>query len=490
MTELAGAPPRRDAVAAGLATAGCAALALAVAVGGRGAVAAVVLGGASLSAAAVARRRVVPWEHALAAILLVILFIPINRYKIPGGLPFDLEPYRLVVALVLAGWAVSLLVDPRVTLRRTGLEGPIALILAAAVASIVLNPARVGALQPTVVKGFTFFLSFLAVLLLIVSVVRSERSALFLAKLLVLGGGLVGALAVVEARTGITPFTHLERVFPFLTLEPSTTEIVRGSTVRAFGPAEHPIALSAALVVLIPLAVYVVRASSVRWYVPLFALATGVLATGSRTGVIMLVVTALVFLALKPRETRRLWPLVLPLLVLTHFAAPGTLGSLRYSFQPAGGLVAQQSNTTGDCDSDGRVADLEPTLAEVAKKPLLGYGFGTRVTTGPEKNGCILDNQWLGTLVDVGVVGFVAWLWFFLAVIRRLGGLARADDSPASWLYAAVAASSAALAVGMLTFDGLGFTQVTFLLFVLIGLGTAVARSGGSVRRAEAPEHS
>ena len=33
-----------------------------------------------------------------SALVLVVLFIPIRRYTLPGGLPFQLEPYRLMTA--------------------------------------------------------------------------------------------------------------------------------------------------------------------------------------------------------------------------------------------------------------------------------------------------------------------------------------------------------------------------------------------------------
>ena len=41
-------------------------------------------------------------------------------------------------------------------------------------------------------------------------------------------------------------------------------------------------------------------------------------------------------------------------------------------------------------------------------------------------------------------------------------------------LLASLAASVAAYGVGMLTFDAFSFIQVTFLLFILVGLGSAL----------------
>jgi polysaccharide biosynthesis protein PslJ len=91
---------------------------------------------------------------------------------------------------------------------------------------------------------------------------------------------------------------------------------------------------------------------------------------------------------------------------------------------------------------------------------------------GVESN--ILDNQWLGTLLGTGIVGFFGWLWLFVRAVRRFGAEAKRDDSERGWLLAAIAASVAAYAVGMLTFDAFAFIQVTFLLFILIGLGAAL----------------
>ena len=83
----------------------------------------------------------------------------------------------------------------------------------------------------------------------------------------------------------------------------------------------------------------------------------------------------------------------------------------------------------------------------------------------------IYDVQWL---LEIGALGFFGWLWFFARVVRRLGKEAKEDDSERGWLLVSIAASVAAFAVGMLTFDAFSFIQVTFLMFVFVGLGASL----------------
>jgi O-antigen ligase len=237
---------------------------------------------------------------------------------------------------------------------------------------------------------------------------------------------------------------------------------------------------------IVPLAFYLARRyRQRRWMLCALLLLAASAATVSRTGVIMLAVAGLVFLWLRPRETRRLWPVLLLAPIAIHFALPGTLGAIKNSFFPAGGLIAEHKAQAGTGGS-GRLADLGPGIDQWKQRPLLGDGFGTRVvdstiisspgpkTSGLDPNVQILDNQWLGLLIETGVVGFFGWLWFFARVLRRLGAEAKRDESDRGWLLASLTAGIAAYAVGMLTYDAFAFIQVTFLMFIFVGLGAAL----------------
>ncbi len=425
---------------------------------------------------AVAYRTLLAWDSMLALLVLVILFVPIQRYVLPGSLPFGLEPYRLLIAFMIAGWIASLLVDPEVRLRRSGFELPVLLILTGAIGSVLANSGRVAERDAFVAKGITFLLSFILLFFFIVSVVRTKAQIEQLLRFMVSGGAVLAMFAIVESRTQYNVFDHLSNVVPLLDSAPfSVASSEEGRGVRAFASAQHPIALGAALVLLIPPAVYLVRVSarsSWWWRVAAGLLAVGSLATLSRTSVLMLVAVAAVFLWLRPRQTRRLWPLLIPMVLIVHFVIPGTLGTLKQSFLPAGGLIAEQQSNPGS-RGQGRIADLGPSLREFAEKPLVGQGYATRVVDTARPSDQILDDQWLGILLETGLVGLIGWFWLVARSIRRLAHGAKEDDGDRGWLLAALAASVATFAVGMLTVDAFAFVQVTVLFFILLGLGAA-----------------
>lgn len=445
-----------------------------------------VLGAFVLGLVAVAwQRRLLAWPTLLGYVLLVILFIPIRRYSIAAGLPVALEPYRLLIFAVLAAWALALVADPATRLARTGLEAPVALITFAILASLALNIPRLTSqgLGADVVKHVSFFASFLLVMFFTASAVTTRRGIDGLLKLLVGSGAVVAVLTIYEWRSGVNVFNQLGNWVPVLHLDPTainTSDLVRGGRIRAYASAQHPIALGALLVMLLPLAVYLWRRTgNLAWMAMGGLLVAGALATTSRTAALMLVVLLVTFLMLKRAETVRLLPLLVPLLVCVQVAIPGTLGTFRAIILPDNGsVVSEQEGGAGT--GTGRLQDVGPSLTEWGRTPLFGQGFGTRLPSEDDSvvNARILDDEWLGTLLEVGAVGFLAFLWLYVRAVRRLARRAREDTGSYGWLLTGLAAAITAFAVGMLTYDAFSFIQVTVLSFVLLGLGAAALRIG------------
>jgi hypothetical protein len=419
-------------------------------------------------------RAITPWPRLFGLLIFVILFIPIRRYVLPFKVGIQMEPYRLLVALIVVGWVVSLLVDRRVHVRRCGFEGPLFLIVATAFASEMANHARFASVQTIAIKQLSFLLSFIVVVYIVTSVIRTTAQVEGLVRILVGGSAIIGVLTLVESRTQYNIFDHLQQFIPLLRFQDLATVGNDGRGFRATASAQHPIPLGAALMLVIPFGVYLIKSTGEkRWWIATALLPLGALVTRSRTGVFVLVVIAVVYAFQRPREVKRLWPAILPLFVALHFAAPGTIGSIKGSLFPKGGIVNAEDQGAGTAGS-GRVADLGPGIKEWKLHPIVGEGFGTRVVDGPQANAPILDDQWLETLLESGFLGAFGWLWLFIRARRRFKRASRRDPTGRSWLFTALSASVTGYAMAMMTYDSFSFIQVSFLLFLQLGFGSVL----------------
>ncbi len=431
------------------------------------------------------QRRLFAWHTMLATIILVLFLIPIRRYAFVSGLPFNLEIYRLLIFLAGGLWVGSLLIDPAVRFRRSVMDFPFAVLGFVYLASLAACGSRLGqaGLTSAAIKQVSVFLGFLLVYFLITSVVVRFEDVEALLRVLVGGGAVVAFFSLVEARTNWNAFDHLAVLLPFLqhSEQLSADALARGGHLRVLGSAEHPIALSALFVMLVPLGAYLGdRTRQRRWWLATILLLGAALGTLSRTGVVMLAVTLVVLTVLRPAEMRVLFrrtrKFILPLLVAVHLALPGTLGTFNELFFSNGGLIAQQS---GGQVGSGRVASFGPGLQVVGQHPLLGLGYGTRITDpeSPYKNSFITDDGWLSTAMEAGLLAVLAWLGIFLSFLVRLGRASLRDRTARGRLLAACVASTTSFAVGMATYDAQSFLQVTFALFIIFALGAAAYRA-------------
>jgi hypothetical protein len=445
---------------------------------GTPAIAAVVALGAVIT---VSHQAVLRWPAVLALLISVMLFVPIGRYSIPVGLPFDLELYRVAVAAVLGVWAGALLIDPSVRLRRSPFEIPLLIIVCATSGSLIVNVGRVAPLGSAVLKAITFFLSFVLVHYLLISIVRGRESVEKLIKFLVAGTAAVAVFAIVEQRSGFNLFNHVAIFLPFLHFN-GAVEADRYGLMRAVGSSAHPIELGVLLAMVIPLGLALTFGSGRRWFIPTAILLVGVMSAASRTPILVLLAAGLVLIWLQPRDVKRLLPLAVPLMVVIKLALPGSIATLKSAFLPAGGLVHEQAAFHREADpllAGGRVRQLGPMLQEAGRTPILGQGFATRQTgfDNPLRNAPILDNQWLGLVLETGLAGVLGWAALFFGSARRLGRASRRRAGPEGWLPAGLAASIVGFGVAMFTFDAFKFIQVSFVFWIVISLSASLLLS-------------
>ena len=373
--------------------------------------------------------------------------------------------------------------------------------------SEVVNPARVSVVESFVIKAVWLFVCFVLVVYMIVSVIRTRNALDRVIKFMVGAGCIVAVGALIQMKSGINIFDYLRLVLPLQYL-PTDEIVLRGGHFRALASAGHPIELSSTLSMLMPFAIYLAIKTRKRiWWVAFLVLLLGEFASGSRTGMLGVAAMVGIFVWLRPRQTLRFWPALVPLLAVVHVIAPGALGGVYGGFFPSGGLVAQQSQTFHGHDLS-RLSRIGASMTEFKQHNLLfGEGWGTRVTGGAGNfdasssqtdnalpsatnlamsqgqlvngvNAEILDDQWLKSLLETGILGVLAWAWLFLRAIRRLGARAKLErESPDGWLPIAIAAALTGFAISMATYDAFSFVQATTLAFILIAFSSIVLQS-------------
>jgi len=146
-------------------------------------------------------RWIFAWPTLIGTTILVILWIPIRRFELPGSLPFSLEPYRVMILVLGLCWVASLLVDRRVQLRRTPIDGPLLLVVLVAAASVAANSGRLadGAVNDSVWKAMLFLVSYPIFFYAVVSVTKTYADVERLVRIFVAGGAVVALFAIVEA---------------------------------------------------------------------------------------------------------------------------------------------------------------------------------------------------------------------------------------------------------------------------------------------------
>jgi polysaccharide biosynthesis protein PslJ len=181
----------------------------------------------------------------------------------------------------------------------------------------------------------------------------------------------------------------------------------------------------------------------------------------SRSAVLGAVVVAIVVLAgLESRLRPRAVAVGAAFMVFVYVTTPGLLGTLRNLFLDAG----------SDTSITYRTKDYEAVGEYIRQAPWLGRGPGTFLSD----TYIVLDNQYLMTAIETGLVGLSVVIVYLLstAFLGR-GARHRAREPAVRDLGQAFAAVSLASAVTAFTFDAFSFLM--FAGFVPLCLGLAGA---------------
>jgi hypothetical protein len=398
----------------------------------------------------------------LAVYLVLLLCIP--SIVVIMGLGSVGSPATLFGVAMLGWWGVARL-DPRTRQQSSGpqpMRRAVGILLAAVAASYVAAGLRGldGLEHRAADRGLLTFLGVVGVTCVAADGIRSRERLDALLGILVATGAGMALVGLLQFRLAFDVAAIYDKI-PGLTFNGTDNFVFTVGVRRVASTAGHPIEFGVVLALILPIALH--RAFHAppgrsRWAWFLAAMVgLGIPLSISRSAVVCLAVAFVVLLIGWPRA-RRLWALkVVPLfLVVVRVIAPGTLGTLWT------GLLGFRN----DPSIQGRANNRALVGSYVAERPFIGRGFGTFM---PERY-VLLDNQYLGIVVELGFVGLLAVLlvlgvaFGLTAQVRR-----RAADDETRDLALALAASVAAAAAGLATFDGFGFAAFTGLTFVLLG---------------------
>lgn len=292
------------------------------------------------------------------------------------------------------------------------------------------------------------------------SLARTE----ILVRALVLLVALLSAFALVQFVTGEV---WLDRIkIPGLTPVPGAGLGVRSGMVRVSSTSTSPIELSVVLAMVLPLAIALARhVERRRW---IYILSTMVI-TGaafvsiSRSALLCAFVSLGVMSFAWPLVTRMKAAVVaLAAGAVAYLTTPGLLGTLGNLFTGA----------ADDSSVQSRIGSYEIAESFIRSSPWLGRGFGTFL---PKYR--ILDNSWLGLLIEGGVLGTVGLLVLVvvaMATALRASRLAiRPIDREIAWACLAAVASGG---FGLAFFDGFAFPQTVGIWFLAMGIAGGMRR--------------
>ena len=401
----------------------------------------------------------------------LVLQIGIPARLVLPGLGGAGRPAVILGLGLLVWWLIAHLSPDLVPLGRQPLRWTLCVFVATVLASYVLGLDR--GLRPLESRGAGRYLLGLGSLLG-VSLITADglRDAASLRRVL---RWLVG-MCTFSAVLGILQFRNIDLAGyihpPGLIYNQELVGIrLRGGPGfnRVYGTAQHYIEFGVTLAMSLPVALHLALTDAHprmrrRWWACAVVIAAAIPFSISRAGALGLFVSFVVLCAAWPRRLRVKRILVAVIGVgAFRLVVPGVLGTIKSAFL----------NFNNDPSILNRRSDYAAVGGYIRDRPYFGRGPGT---FAPEIYR-VLDNQFLGSVIELGFIGTTALLGIFLGawcqsrIVRK-----RAVEEELAHLGQALAASVAVALVASFTFDSLAFPTFAGLFFVVVGLCAALWR--------------
>lgn len=245
----------------------------------------------------------------------------------------------------------------------------------------------------------------------------------------------------------------------------------RAGFARAESTASHPLEYALVMTALLPFCLTLAihdrsRGAVVRWF-PVLAIMLSSVLSVTRSALIGL---AVVFIMLFPS-----WPTRMKIGIgismaagaaVLYVAVPGMAGTI------VGMFSGNDTSVSSRTDSYSSVVQFSQV------SPIFGRGFGTFLPAYR-----ILDNQYLGTIIELGFVGLVALAAIIVsASMAAIGGRRGHESEPMHAMGLALFASIVSTALLFAFFDAFSFPQACNTLFLIAGLCGAYWNLGRPTR--------
>jgi O-antigen ligase len=424
----------------------------------------------------------------LALFLCTVWLVPSEAIELPVGLPIDAHPDRFLLLALVAAAVVSVLAGRAYAPSTPAVGVSLALLALAAVAllSLAANSHTLVSLGEFEQgrKQVAVLLSILALFFVVATVIR--RSELRNFGILIVGLGAIAAVGCIwEYRTDYNVFYDLaNKLFGSVATVSPPPAPTLDSRDETFGPTQHGLAIATMFTLALPIALLGLTSTRIRWQKVLYGVAAGLMFTGAictqrKTSIIAPAGALMVLVAFRPRQMVRLAPFGLVMVIAIHMLAPAALG----------GVISQLTGGFFDSGSTiGRTSDYEAIAPDIATHPLTGRGYGTIDPTRSDTYR-ILDNHYLGTLLQTGFVGLGVYLALLVTAMALAYRVFRGGEDPdLRRLGLAALAGFFAFGVAGALFDLFSFLQVPYMFCILAGF-CSVAASRRSPAPASKPTH-
>jgi polysaccharide biosynthesis protein PslJ len=424
--------------------------------------------GAGGAGAGAGPNQAAPSVRILTFYACILMLIP-SQYAI-GSLGAAGTPAG-VLAVVFFLWYCFAWLSPRSTVvrERQPLRLAMGLLLFSVLASYAaamtrpLNVLELNAAD----RGLIIVAGWVGLALLTADSIDSVTGLEILLRRVVILATILAIIGVTQFFTGfnVASYIHL----PGLVEQSHIIPVVpRDSFNRPAGTAIHPLEFGVVLGMILPLALHGARHApagrrGVRW-TQVLLIATAMMMTVSRSGMMaMALVMVIVLPTWDPGARRRAYAAAVAFMGLVYIAIPGLLGTIK----------ALVFHIGADSSTTDRTNGYTAAARYFTLHPWFGRGFGTFL---PQFY-TIFDNQYVLTIVEMGIIGLVALVtlfcvgWWLAREARKTS-----TDPRTRHLAQCLAASVATAAFGFGVFDAGSFPMTCGMTFLILGCCGALWR--------------